>query len=148
MNENIVIKEDIIENVLIVNKSILEFDEWYNKNYFEDRYKNSEKLILVTYVDDFPAWYMVSYNKNNDWSFYCWMTWVNPSFRKLWILTKMMEYLFTWARENWYKKISIKTRNNRREMLSFLVKNWFYFTEVQSFSSIEENRILLEKNII
>lgn len=147
MESKILIKEDSIENAVKVNNTIVEFGNPYNKAYFEDRYKNLDKLILVAYVDNSPAGYMVSYDKYQDTSFYCWMTGVNPLFRRLGILDKMMQYLNNWAKYKGYKKITIKTRNNRREMLSYLIKSGFYFTEVEEHPSIEDNRILLEKNI-
>lgn len=148
MTKNIVVKEDSIEVAVKVNATITEFDKPYNKAYFEDRYKNSAKLILVAYVDNQPAGYMVSYDKNNDGSFYCWMTGVDPLFRRLGLLNLMMQYLFDWAKNKSYSKITLKTRNNRREMLSYLVKSGFYFAEVQSQPSIEDNRILLEKIVV
>jgi ribosomal protein S18 acetylase RimI-like enzyme len=144
---NIVIKEDSINIAVEVSATIVEFDKPYDKSYFEDRYLDSEKLILVTYVDDNPAGYMVSYDKDKDGSFYCWMAGVNPIFRRHGLLNKMMQYLIDWAKSNGYKKITIKTRNNRREMLSYLVKSGFYFTKVESQPSIEDNRILLERMI-
>ena len=75
------------------------------------------------------------------------MTGVNPLFRRLGILNKLMQHLQDWARNHGYNKIIIKTRNNRREMLSYLVKTGYNFTEVQPQSSIEDNRILLEKMV-
>lgn len=139
MTKNIIIKEDSIEVAVKVNATITEFDTPYDKAYFQDRYKGLANLILVAYVDNQPAGYMVSYDKNNDDSFYCWMTGVDPLFRRLGLLNQMMQYLFDWAKNKSYNKIVIKTRNNRREMLSYLVKSGFYFTEVQSHSSIEDN---------
>jgi len=147
MKSEILIKVDSIDNAVKVNKTVIEFDESYDKKYFEDRYKNSNELILVAYIDNSPVGYMVSYDKDKDGSFYCWMAGVNPEFRQLGILSKLMEYLYQWSRNNGYKKIKIKTRNNRREMLSFLIKSGFNFTEVESWPSIEDNRILLEKKL-
>lgn len=58
-----------------------------------------------------------------------------------------MEYQSKRAKENWYNKIRIKTRNNKRQMLAYLVKNWFNFVEVVKSEDINDNRILLEKMI-
>ena len=148
MTKSIVIKEDSIEVAVKVNATITEFDKPYDKAYFEDRCKNSVSLILVAYVDNQPAGYMVSYDKNNDGSFYCWMAGVNPLFRRLGLLNKMMQYLNDWTKNHGYNKLTIKTRNNRREMLSYLVKSGFNFVEVQPQPAIEDNRILLEKVVV
>ena len=147
MNQNITIKEVPIEEAVKVNATIVEFDAPYQKDYFEDRYKDKDKLIIVAYVDDQPAGYIVGYNKFEDGSFYCWMAGVNPKFRKLGLLKTMMDYEDKWAKEKGYNKIRIKTRNNRREMLAYLVKYGFFFTEVNQHPNIDDNRILLEKEL-
>ncbi len=144
MSSNIV-KEDSIDVAVKINASIVEFGEPYDKAYFETRYADKEKLILVAYLSDEPAGYMVSYDKNNDGSFYCWMAGVDPRFRRQGILRAMMKYLEEWARQHGYRKIGIKTRNNRREMLAFLVQSGFYFTAVEPQPLIEDNRIMTEK---
>ena len=148
MEKDIAIKEDYVDVAVKVNATIVEFGEPYDNAYFENRYVGKEKLILVAYVDNQPAGYMVSYNKDNDGSFYCWMAGVDPNFRRLGILKKLMDYLIDWVKKRGYKKIMIKTRNNRREMLSFLVKVGFNFVEIQERPLIEDNWILLEKEIV
>lgn len=59
----------------------------------------------------------------------------------------LMDYEDKWAREKGYNKIKIKTRNNKREMLSYLVKYGFLFTEVMQHPNIDDHRILLEKEL-
>ncbi|MBI2038000.1 MAG: GNAT family N-acetyltransferase [Candidatus Magasanikbacteria bacterium] len=147
MEKNIVIKEDSIEIAVAVNATIAEFESKYSKEYFQERINGKDSLILVAYADNQPVGYMVSYKKHDDSSFYCWMTGVNPVFRRLGILNKLMRRLTEWAKQHGYKKITIKTRNSRREMLSYLVKSGFNFTEVQPQILIEDNRILLEKMV-
>jgi len=97
--------------------------------------------------DEKPAGYMISYDKFSDGSLYCWMTGVNPKYRGKGILKKLMEYHENYAKNKGCDKLKISTRNNRREMLSYLVKYGFNFTEVVPKSNIEDNRIRLEKNI-
>ena len=148
MNNEIIIKELQIEEVVKVNATIIEFDAPYQKDYFENRYKDKEKLIIVAYVNNQPAGYIIGYNKFNDNSFYCWMAGVDPNFRKMGILKTLMNYQDNWAKEKNYKKIKIKTRNNRKEMLSYLIKYGFAFTEVIQYPKIDDNRILLEKKLL
>jgi ribosomal protein S18 acetylase RimI-like enzyme len=145
--KEIIIKEDTIESVLPVNATITEFDEPNTKAFFEERYGDRTKLILVAYVDDQPAGYLVSYDKDQDGSLYCWMTGVDPRFRRIGVLKKLMQSLFDWAKERGYQKITIKTRNKLKEMLAYLIGAGFDITEVQIMTSIEENRIFLEKTI-
>lgn len=147
MVNRISIKEVPIEEAVKVNATIVEFETPYQKNYFEGRYRDKEKLIIVAYIDNLSAGYLVGYDKFGDGSFYCWMTGVNPKFRKKGVLKALINYEEKWAKERGYNKIKIKTRNNRREMLSYLVKYGFFFTEVIPHPNILDNRILLEKEL-
>ena len=147
MNEEIVVKEVLIEDAVAVNATITEFNEPYAKEYFEERYGDKEKLIIVAYVSGTAAGYVVSYDRDEDGSFYCWMAGVNPEFRGRGVLKALMDYQEKWAKSKGYGKIKVKTRNNRREMLGYLVKYGFYFTGAEEHSNIEENRIFLEKKI-
>lgn len=147
MSDEIIIKEVPIDEVVKVSATIVEFDEPYSKNYFEERYGSKDKLIIVAYLDNQPVGYIVGYDKLNEGSFYCWMAGVNPDFRKRGILKDLMDYQEQWAKNKGYKKIKIKTRNNCRGMLSYLVRYGFYIIEVVQYSNTKDNRILFEKNI-
>lgn len=150
MENNIIIKETNLEEALKVHKNVLEFDELNpSKEVFENRYQNSEKLIIVAYYQEKPIGYIIGYDKfkDNKENFYCWMAGVDFRYRRMGALSKLMKYQEVWAQEKGYQNLRIKTRNNRREMLSFLVKNDFNFTSVEEKENIRENRINLEKDI-
>ncbi|MBN1386167.1 GNAT family N-acetyltransferase [Candidatus Woesearchaeota archaeon] len=90
---------------------------------------------------------MASYDRYKDGSFYCWMTGVKPEYRGKGVLKLMMDHLMKWAKKEGYKSIKIKTRNNRREMLAYLVKYGWNILEIDDRGSVEENRIISEKEI-
>ena len=144
------IREADILEVLKVHRNIKEFDDnlKIGREYFEERYEQKEKLMIVAYYNDNPIGYIIAYDKFEDKeSIYCWMAGVDNHYRRMGTLTQLMNYQIKWAKSKGYKKLKIKTRNNRRDILSFLVKNNFYFTSVEEREKIEENRINLEKNI-
>lgn len=147
MTEQIVIKEVPIGEVVLVNATIIEFDAPYQKDYFEGRFKDRDKLIIVAYINNQRAGYIVGYDKFEDGSFYCWMAGVDPKFRKIGVLKALMDYEDRWAKNKGYNKIKIKTRNNRREMLAYLVKYGYLLTEVVQYSKIEDNRIVFERSL-
>ncbi len=147
MTQKIIVKEVAIEEALKVNEKIPEFEESYSKDSFEERYKDKEKLINVAYLNGKPAGYIIGYDKFDDGSFYCWMAGVDTRFRRKGVLKALMIHQEKWAKKKGYEKIKIKTRNNRREMLAYLVKYGFNFIEVEQRPNIKDNRILLEKNI-
>ncbi len=147
VSKKVIVREVWIDEIVEVNKSIVEFGDPYDKKYFEERYEWKDKLLIVAYIDNNAAGYIVWYDRFWDGSFYCWMAWVNPAFRRMWVLKNLMEYEDDWAKRKGYNKIKIKTRNNRRNMLWYLVKYDFQFTEVEAYPSIEDNRISLEKDL-
>lgn len=141
------IKEINFEEAEQINNEVPEFDK-YSNEYFRERVGLKKSLILGAYVDGKRTGYLIAYDKFEDGSLYCWMAGVVLNFRKNGVLTSLMNFQNNWAKENGYSKVKIKTRNNRREMLAYLVKNGFLFTSVEEKSDIEENRILLEKSLL
>lgn len=148
-NNDIIVKEVSIEEAVKVNRNVIEFDGKDTKaEDFEKRYQDKKKLIIVAYYENVPIGYIIGYDRDNDGSFYCWMAGVDNNYRRLGALTTLMNYQMNWAKNKGYNKLKIRTRNNRREMLSFLVKNDFNFVSVEQRDDITENRINLEHSLI
>lgn len=148
-NNDIIVKEVSIEEAVKVNRNVIEFDgKDTTKEDFEKRYVGKDNLIIVAYYKNIPIGYIIGYDRDNDGSFYCWMAGVDNNYRRLGALTTLMNYQMNWAKNKGYNKLKIRTRNNRREMLSFLVKNGFNFVSVEQRDNITENRINLEHDLI
>lgn len=148
-NNDIIVKEVSIEEAVKVNRNVIEFDgKDTTKEDFEKRYVGKDNLIIVAYYKNIPIGYIIGYDRDNDGSFYCWMAGVDNNYRRLGALTSLMNYQMDWAKKKGYNKLKIRTRNNRREMLSFLVKNGFNFVSVENREDITENRINLEHDLI
>lgn len=148
-NNDIIVKEVSIEEAVKVNRNVIEFDgKDTTKEDFEKRYVGKDNLIIVAYYKNIPIGYIIGYDRDNDSSFYCWMAGVDNNYRRLGALTSLMNYQMDWVKKKGYNKLKIRTRNNRREMLSFLVKNGFNFVSVEQREDITENRINLEHDLI
>jgi len=147
MPKKIFIRQVPLGKLMEVHDKIPEFEgAGYDLSAFEERLKGRNR-ISVAFAGKVPAGYMASYERSADGSIYCWMAGVVPEYRRNGILTALMDDLEGWAKAEGYKKITIKTRNSRREMLAFLVRNGFDFTHVEPKGKIQENRILLEKRL-
>lgn len=145
--KHVTVKEVSIEQIVEVSKKVVEFDAAYPKEHFANRYNGREHLLIVGFVDNEPAGYIVAYDRDQDGSLYCWMAGVDPEYRRLGVLTKLMDYQTAWAKQHGYKILKIKTRNNRREMLANLIKRGFLLTEVVQHSDPADNRISLEQTL-
>lgn len=141
------IKQTSLEESLKVFNLIPEWDrkEAGTVNYCKERINGKDSLILSAYFNDQNIGYLIAYQKDD--SFYCWVAAVIPSFRRMGILTKMMNIYEKYAKKNNYKKLTLKTLNNKREMLNFLVKNNWNFVNIINNDDSVLNEILVEKEI-
>lgn len=148
-NPSITIAETSLEDAYHVHERIPEFAIHfpYSLDTFLERTKDRETIAVIASIDDAEVGYLVGYDRDLDGSFYCWMAGVDPAYRRRGVLQALMIYQEQWARQKGYTLLKIKTRNRRREMLSFLVKNDFYFTQIEPQDDCTENRILLEKRL-
>lgn len=146
---NVEVFERPLEQAVSVNSTIVEFTEPLGKAAFEARIQGKVNLVLIGQIEGKPAGYIVSYEDDRyPNAFYVWMGGVDPQFRGMGVLKAMMHYQEIWAKEKGYEKLVLKTRNGRREMLSYLAGNGFNFTEVIPKGKIEDTEILTEKVII
>jgi GNAT superfamily N-acetyltransferase len=142
------VNDSTIEDVYKIHLEIPEFrDPDDTLANFKKRLQDKVSLVLAGSVQNQPAGYLIAYDRWSDSSIFCWMAAVKPDFRRKGIFKSLMEYQYRWARDHGYKSIKIITRNSRREMLSYLVKNGFNFLEVDQRPKVEENRIILEKDL-
>ncbi|SDC56379.1 GNAT family N-acetyltransferase [Williamwhitmania taraxaci] len=130
-----------------MNATIFEFGAPHDIAFFESRLSGKAHYVIVAYADEFPVGYMIAYDRDSDGSFYCWMAGVTPEYRRSGIVSMLMSELERVAASKGYKWVTIKTRNNHRQMLSFLVKAGFNFTAVVERPATKDNRVLLEKRI-
>lgn len=146
--KEIVIKEVSLEEALKVFPRIKEWDrpEAGTIEYCNNRIGNCKHIILAAYVDNENVGYLIGYDKNN--SFYCWVVAVDENYRRIGILTQMMNIFENRAKQFGYNKITLKTLNNKREMLSYLVKNKWNFTDIIKNENVIHNEIIAEKTIL
>lgn len=142
-----IVKEVELEEALKVYPKIQEWDrpEASKVDYCSKHMGDGNKLILGAYVKDEIIGYLLAYHKNN--SFYCWITAVDKRYRRMGIFSDMMNKFIDYAKEHKYSKVTLKTLNNKREMLSYLVKNNWNFIDIIKNDNVILNEILVEKEI-
>ena len=145
--EKFIVKKTSLEESLKVFPKIVEFNrkEYGTVEYCNNRIKDIDNLILSAYVDEENVGYLIGYEKEG--ALYCWVAGVEPKYRRKGILTAMMKEFEAYAKKQGYKKMTLKTMNDKREMLSYMVKNNWNFIEVIPSEIIIENEILLEKEL-
>ncbi len=142
------IREGTIDEVISVYPAIPEFGKAPRKMVYEQRLSAARNhLILVAYEADKPIGFKVGYERDADGSFYSWMGGVAESHRRYGVAGQLLVAMQDWARAQEYRILRFKTRNYLTPMLIFGLKNGFYICGVEPRPTLEDYRILLQKNL-
>ncbi|MDE6284778.1 MAG: GNAT family N-acetyltransferase [Bacilli bacterium] len=145
--KDVKIEEVSLEEALKVHPKIDEWDrpEAGTVEYCSNRIGKSKSIILGAYVNNEIIGYLIAYE--NVTSFYCWLAAVDKRYRRMGILTEMMNIFESRAKELGYNKVTLKTLNNKREILSYLIKNNWNFSNIIENDNIILNEIVVEKEL-
>ena len=147
MLDDIIIRKGTIDEVVLLSKAINEFDNPYDSSVYEKRLKSRDFLILVAECQNQLLGFKVGYNKFQDGSFYTWMGGVVKEFRRTGVAKALANYQEAYAIKNGYNSIVLKTRNRHKSMLLFAINSGFEIIEVLTMESVEEQRIILKKQL-
>lgn len=143
----IIIKEDRLEDAILVSQQIPEFENAYPKSEYENRLNDVQHLILTAYLSEKPVGFKIGYETLTKKNFYSWMGGVLPKYRQLGIAKKLKEYQVQWAIKAGYLRILVKTRSKHKAMIQFLLKQKFSLIGIIPYNPDEETRILYEKKL-
>lgn len=127
---NIQIREGSIQDAATVLSAVSEFGGQFPSHAIERELADKRSLVIVAYEDVHPAGCVVSFDKYHDGSLYCWLVGVDPRYRGRGIMAALMAYQDDWARLHQYHSLRIKTRNDRREMLTYLIRAGYHVVGV------------------
>lgn len=147
MDDQIRIRPASIDEVIKIGGKVFGSKKLKTRKDFEKQYEGKDKLVSVAYLGDNPAGYAVWYDKYDDGSFYCWMTGVDPDFRRKGVLKGLMAFGQAIARSKKYKKIRTKTRNSEGEMIAYLAKYGFVITDFDKRPNNKDSKIEFEKEL-
>lgn len=137
------IKPADIATAIAISQRIPEFINPPEQEEYERRLKKTPHLILVAYDNQKPIGFKVGYERES--GFYSWMGGVIPSYRRRNIALKLALQQEQWARDQGYKSITFKTRNQHKNMLLFALRRGFQIIGFKEKDDITTNRILLSK---
>ena len=70
---------------------------------------------------------------------------VLPTYRRRNVAQRLAETQEEWARQQGYKTVTFKTRNQHKNMLLFALKRGFNVIGFKEKGNVETNRIVLQK---
>ncbi len=141
------IVEGNLTAALEVLHQLPEFDRLLENDYYFDKIRSRESLVLIAKSDASVVGCKVGYDKFQDGSFYSWLGGVIPSARKIGIAKLLASDQEQWAKTKGYKSIKFKTLNRHKTMLIFAIKNGFEIYNVKPKDELENYRIEMIKEL-
>lgn len=141
----IIIKEDCLQDAILISQQIPEFGTAYIYNDYINRLTDVKHLILTAYINNKPIGFKIGYETPTKQNFYSWRGGVLPKYRQLSVAEKLMEYQEQWAINAGYQRILVKTRTKHAAMIKLLQKHQFQQIGVIPYIPDQETRILYEK---
>ena len=139
------IKKGSFEECVKLSKIIPEFDSPYEINEYKKRCCGIHHLTLIANMNDMPVGFKIGYDRYKDGSFYSWMGGVIPKFRRNGVARQLANCQESWAKDNSYSYIQMKTRKKHKSMIKFLLKRGFLIKDKIPMENLLETRIIMEK---
>ncbi|MEC9291002.1 MAG: GNAT family N-acetyltransferase [Pseudomonadota bacterium] len=133
-----------LSEAVLVHKAIPEMKD-VNLSFFEERLKGKSYVCFVAYIEGAPVGYALRYDRYEDGSLYCWMGGVVPEGRRKGVMSHIMDETMSYAKENGYTSLKLKTTPRHTSMLKFLpADGWTLIPEGEKGC----DKLLYEKPVI
>jgi len=142
-----VIREGTLEELLSIDLLLPEFEQKSSKENLAQRLKNRKSLLLIACENDKPIAYKLGYELSSK-EFYSWLGGVVPDYRKRGVATKLREAQESWAIENGYSSISVKSMNQFPAMLQLLIASDYQITGYEDNGTLESSKIKFSKKLV
>jgi GNAT superfamily N-acetyltransferase len=139
------IQENNLTAVLEVLTSIPEFDNLPDLDSIQSRIAGNRNLVLTAHDGKNPIAFKIGYER--DGRFYSWLGAVLPGYRNKGVAGLLADRQESWAKEQGYTSVWMKTRNRFPFMLMMAVRRGFRITAIDPRDKIGEHRIVLEKSL-
>ncbi|MFY8283723.1 GNAT family N-acetyltransferase [Pseudoalteromonas sp. SSMSWG5] len=138
------IKPANLQDLLLVDSQIPEFDGRNTLGKLQARIADVEYLILVAFIDNEPVAYKLGYALDSN-TFYSWLGAVAPKCRGKRIAQALLNAQETWVQEHNYRAIKVKSMNRFPAMLSMLIKNSYAIVGYEDRGCPQASKILFSK---
>ncbi|BDY06917.1 GNAT family N-acetyltransferase [Ferrimonas sp. YFM] len=140
-------REGTIDEVMALVEQVPELDTPYPREEYEQRLGTVTHLIQIAEVEGKAAGFKVGYALDEQ-QFYSWLGAVLPQFRGQGVAKTLLRAQESWAKEQGFKQINVKSRNRYPEMLRMLLGKGYHLVDMQKASDTPlDYRILLEKSL-
>ncbi len=144
---NFTIQEAPLADALEVSFNIEEFTQNYTKEEYDRIVRENTSRILVAYVDEKPVGFNIVYDKDKDGSLYIWMAATLNNYRRYGINKALIENQTSWAKNQGFTSLTLKTWNRCREMRAYCLSRGFDVYHFEKKEKQDENRLYFVKEI-
>ena len=138
------IKPASLDDLLLVDSQIPEFDGRNTLSKLQAQCADIEHLALVAYIDNEPVAYKLGYALDSN-TFYSWLGAVAPESRGKGIAQALLNAQEAWVKAHNYRAIKVKSMNRFPAMLSLLIKNDYAIVGYEDRGCPQTSKILFYK---
>ncbi|AGO53193.1 GCN5-related N-acetyltransferase [Serratia plymuthica 4Rx13] len=127
-------------------RQIPEFGGLHSLADLQQRVGPSACHLLIAEVDGQAAGFKLGY-QTQEKVFYSWLGGVLPAFRRHGVARALLAEQERWARAQGYRRLTVKTRNQFRAMLTMLIGHHYQIVHLEKKGEVADYRLLLEKTL-
>lgn len=140
------IREGSLSEVVTVVTEIDEFIVKENEQSLAQRLEGKRHLILVAEQQGQILGFKIGYELDSG-TFYSWFGGVSPKARNLGLAQKLLDVQESWAIEQGYQQLKVKSRNQFPAMLRLLLRNNYLIESFEPYEPLSESRIHFVKQL-
>ncbi len=140
------IREGSLSEVVTMVTEIDEFIVKENEQSLAQRLEGKRHLILVAEQQGQILGFKIGYELDSD-TFYSWFGGVSPKARNLGLAQKLLDVQESWAIEQGYQQLKVKSRNQFPAMLRLLLRNNYLIENFEPYEPLLESRIHFVKQL-
>ncbi len=129
-----------VSDILEIESLIPEFESAITSDTIEARLQGKRNLILVARHDGKPIGFKIGYEVSSC-LFYSWLGGVIPSCRKMKVACQLRSLRESWAMENGFESISVKSMNRFPAMLQMLIASGYQVSGYEDRGSVKSSKI-------
>ncbi|WP_434762267.1 GNAT family N-acetyltransferase [Vibrio fortis] len=142
----VMVREGTLEECVAVVEQIDEFSHKESVESLSARLQDKKQLVLVAEEDGQLLGFKIGYQLDEQ-TFYSWFGGVSPLARNKGVAQLQLDVQEQWVRDQGYKQLKVKSRNQFSSMLRLLLRNGYMIENFEQKEDIKENRIHFVKQM-
>lgn len=142
----VIVREGTLEECVTVVEQIDEFSHKESVESLSARLEGKKQLVLVAEEQGQLLGFKIGYQLDEH-TFYSWFGGVSPLARNKGVAQLQLDVQEQWVREQGYKQLKVKSRNQFSSMLRLLLRNGYMIENFEEKEEIKENRLHFVKQM-